>query len=127
MLVLSVYLLGQIHKVSFALLSILLVFVLATIVSLINCVDSNHLPNREFWAVKASKFTKITYIILLLWVLLPSEKTSYTMAGAYVAQKVVEDPRSAEIGNKVVKIINQRLDSYIEEGIKRVSEPAKAQ
>ena len=48
-------------------------------------------------------------------IILPSEKTAYVMLGAYATQKVAEDPRTQELGNKVLKIVNSKMDSYIEE------------
>ena len=51
----------------------------------------------------------------LLSVLLPNEITAYIMLGAYATQKVAEDPRTQELGNKVLKIVNVKMDQYIEE------------
>jgi len=49
-------------------------------------------------------------------IMTPSTKTAWTMAGAYAAQQIVQDPRAGEIGNKVFTIINQQLDEVIERG-----------
>lgn len=48
-------------------------------------------------------------------IILPNEKTAYVMLGAYATQKVAEDPRTQEIGSKVLKMINNKLDSYVDE------------
>jgi hypothetical protein len=65
-------------------------------------------------------FTILFFILLPLPNLIPSEKTAYTMVGAYAAQQIATDQRTAEVSGKVLTIINQQLDSYIEEGIKKV-------
>jgi ABC-type uncharacterized transport system YnjBCD permease subunit len=65
-------------------------------------------------------FTILFFILLPLPNLIPSEKTAYTMVGAYAAQQIATDQRTAEISGKVLTLINQQLDSYIEEGIKKV-------
>ena len=48
-------------------------------------------------------------------IILPNEKTAYIMLGAYATQKVAEDPRTQELGNKVLKIVNTKMDKYIED------------
>lgn len=59
-----------------------------------------------------------------MWVLifLPSEKTAYTMAGAYAAQKVAENDKVQAMSGKVLTIIEQRLDAYIDEGLKEAED-----
>lgn len=47
--------------------------------------------------------------------ILPSEKTAYTMVGAYATQRVYEDPKVQQLSGKVLKVIEDKLDSYIEE------------
>ena len=54
-------------------------------------------------------------------IIIPNEKTAYIMLGAYATQKVAEDPRTQEIGSKVLKAINVKLDSYVEEIGEKVS------
>lgn len=60
------------------------------------------------------------FVFSFLSILIPSDKTAYTMVGAYAAQKIATDERTAEVSGKVLTIINQKLDSYVEEGIKKV-------
>jgi hypothetical protein len=67
---------------------------------------------------KGMKYFLILFIILLpLPNLIPSERTAYTMVGAYAAQKVAESPEVQSISSKVLTIINQKLDHYVEEGL----------
>ena len=45
---------------------------------------------------------------------IPNEKTAYVMVAAYATQKIAQNPATEEIGGKVLTIINQKLDSYID-------------
>jgi len=67
----------------------------------------------------ASRFFKYSAITLAIvtpiLVLTPSEKTMYTMVGAYAAQKISEDPRVEQLSGKVLKIVENKLDEYIEQ------------
>ena len=55
-------------------------------------------------------------IAILLLVALPNEKTAYTMVGAYAAQKVAENEKVQHLSGKVLQIIEQKLDGFIDEG-----------
>lgn len=67
----------------------------------------------------AKRVTKHAAIILvissLFTIIIPSEKTAYLMLGGYTAQKIVQSDNAQEISGKLMKIINQKLDSYIED------------
>lgn len=56
-------------------------------------------------------------IAVIMLVVLPSEKTAYTMVGAYAAQKVAENEKVQQMSGKVLTIIEQKLDGYIEAGL----------
>jgi hypothetical protein len=65
-------------------------------------------------------------------VFIPAEKTSYMMVGGYLAENVVKSEqfnntlsRSGEMVDKLSKIVNNKLDSYIEETEKQLSEGKK--
>lgn len=62
----------------------------------------------------------LTSIFLLIFI--PSEKTAYTMVGAYAAQKVAENDKVQQMSGKVLTIIEQKLDGYIDEGFKEAEE-----
>lgn len=70
------------------------------------------------------KFLKWSVIVLVIssfiQIFIPSEKTAYTMVGAYAAQKVAENDKVQVISGKVLKVIEQKLDSYIEDGLDEV-------
>ena len=74
-------------------------------------------------AVKWIKRLIVTGIISAwILILIPSEKTAYTMVGAYAAQKVVENDKVQAMSGKVLTIIEQKLDGYIEDGIKEAED-----
>ena len=68
---------------------------------------------KAFWLVIVSA---------LILILIPSEKTAYTMVGAYAAQKVSENDKVQQMSGKVLTIIEQKLDGYIDEGFKEAEE-----
>jgi hypothetical protein len=71
------------------------------------------------WAmghVKTAMMVVIPSMIFLTF--LPTQKTAYMMVGAYAAQKVAENGKVQETGGKVLALINQKLDDYIDEGLK---------
>jgi hypothetical protein len=47
------------------------------------------------------------------------------MVGAYATQKIAENDKVQETGSKVLKIINQKLDGFIDEGIEQAEKSAK--
>lgn len=59
--------------------------------------------------------------IISFWILIfiPSERTAYTMVGAYAAQRVAENEKVQQMSGKVLTIIEQRLDGYIAEGMEK--------
>lgn len=50
---------------------------------------------------------------------IPSERTSYTMAAAYITQTIVSSPESKIIGDKVLTLINAKLDDFVVEASKK--------
>lgn len=60
----------------------------------------------------------ITSICIVFSIVVPSEKTAYLMVGAYATQKIAENDKVQETGEKVLKIINQKLDGLLAEEIK---------
>jgi hypothetical protein len=50
-----------------------------------------------------------------LSIFIPTEKTAYMMTAAYATQQIAEKPETKQITDKVMKIINAKLDSYIDD------------
>lgn len=72
-------------------------------------------PPIEKWI---KRFFIILGVTSLFAIVIPSEKTAYMMVGAYTTQKFTENEKVQETGKKVLKLIEQKLDTYIDEGIK---------
>jgi hypothetical protein len=64
-------------------------------------------------------------VTTILMIFIPNEKTAYVMVGAYATQKVAENEKVQETGKKVLTLIEQKLDSYIDEGLKEAEKKAK--
>ena len=64
----------------------------------------------------------IGLVSMFLLIFIPTEKTAYTMVGAYAAQKVAENDKVQQMSGKVLTIIEQKLDGYIDEGFKEAEE-----
>ena len=80
--------------------------------------DNEITQGRRDASVKVMKYAGVIVgVSILLNVLLPSEKTAYTMVAAYAAQKVSENDKVQQMSGKVLTIIEQKLDGYIEEGV----------
>jgi hypothetical protein len=67
----------------------------------------------------------VSFVAGFFNILLPSERTAYMMVGAYATQKVAENEKVQETGKKVLTLIEQKLDSYIESSIKEVEKSKK--
>jgi hypothetical protein len=65
------------------------------------------------------------FIAATLGLLLPSEKTAYIMVGAYTAQRVAENPEVQKLSGKVLTIIENKLDTYVNEAEKKIVEKTK--
>jgi len=78
------------------------------------------------WAMNHAKTAFVVFLTCTtLLTFLPSEKTAYMMVGAYATQKIAEDEKVQETGSKVLKLINQKLDSYVDEGITEAEKAVK--
>jgi hypothetical protein len=74
---------------------------------------------KAAWTMVRVKLAlKVLIPCLIVMTFLPAPKTAYMMVGAYAAQKVAENGKVQETGGKVLELINQKLDGYLEEGMK---------
>ena len=110
LLVYSISLLG-----SLGLLSVLLVIAstMSLLISFITYCDQY--TNKPFWRKGINLSLSILIPSIIVLVAIPSEKTMYTMVGAYAAQKVAEDPKVQKLSGKVLNILEAKLDGYIAE------------
>ena len=81
---------------------------------------------KAAWADKFLGRTVIVFLIaVFIHVAIPSEKTMYMMVGAYATQKIAENDKVQQTGQKVLTIIEQKLDTYVDEGIKEATKRAE--
>ena len=65
--------------------------------------------------------TTVALVLAVVVGMIPTEKTVYFMAAGYAGQKVVQ----SEAADKVVKIINGKLDEYLKEAEEKLSSKEK--
>lgn len=78
----------------------------------------NFLKSMWKWALAVFILSGLTLMVV------PKEKTAYMMVAAYSAQKIAENGTVQDMSSKVLTIVNQKLDQYVEEGIKDAEERA---
>lgn len=61
------------------------------------------------------------FIIVFVSTFIPNERTAYMMVAAYATQRIAETPEAKETGDKVLTLINGKLDQLILEA----NEPKK--
>lgn len=71
-----------------------------------------------------NKKTLVFLIILTVFfgslrAMMPSQKQAYIILGAYTTQKVYESDEAKQIGNKILKIVNDKLDGMAEDKEKK--------
>jgi uncharacterized membrane protein len=129
-LALLVYGISLLHKISAFFIALTFIAVAVLVVSLIYrgaelSINTWDGPDRVKWKEERIPGTMklvwtsaiAAFFLTLANIFIPSEKTAYTMVGAYAAQKVAEDPRVQNMSGKVLTIINQKLDHYVDEGL----------
>lgn len=98
------------------------------VLSIIVYVDYSPTAEETAAAVKRMKGLAASIVLLMFTqILIPTEKTAYTMVGAYAAQQVAENPQVQKMSEKVLKIIDAKLDTYVEEGVESVKNKAAKQ
>lgn len=105
-----VYFIGMLTPLKIALGASLIGLIIFGIIYSIYWVDelADDQPYNKKWL-------KIFIGVVAALVITPSERTAYTMAGAYAAQQIATHPNTAEVGSKVMGILNQKLDGYIKD------------
>jgi uncharacterized protein YjfI (DUF2170 family) len=111
-LALLVYGISLFNSLGIVLVIILILSSLVVIAASLCILDNT--SDTEFWKSILKKATIVLSISLPIIIIIPGEKTMYTMVGAYAAQKVTEDPKVQLLSAKVLKVVEAKLDEYIE-------------
>lgn len=90
----------------------IIVFGMGTLFLILSWVTDE--DEREALAVYIKKGLIITFIAILIAVLTPSTRTSYTMLAAYGGQAVLESDAVGRIAPKSIAVIEQFLDDKLE-------------
>lgn len=125
-LALLVYAISLLHGISTFFVALILVCGAAGIGNFIYWIDYSNSKEREEGVRK--RLWKAFWVgVISAWVLIiiPTEKTAYTMVGAYAAQKVAENDKVQQMSGKVLTIIEQKLDSIIDEGVEEAKKKAE--
>lgn len=94
------------------------IILLVIIISIIcGAVALFHLMDQEVAEARPWVIAAVSLSFFLA--ILPSEKTAYTMVGAYAAQRLAQNSEVQEISGKVLTIIEQQMDKYIAEGVRK--------
>lgn len=68
------------------------------------------------------KYSFITAIVMSIFItIIPSERTAWMMVGAYTGQKIAENEKVQQLSGKVVAIIENKLDDYINEQVEKAN------
>lgn len=62
------------------------------------------------------------FMATLTTVAIPSEKTMYMMAGAYATQQVYQSEEARQLGSKLVKLIDKKMEQYIDEAEEAINQ-----
>jgi hypothetical protein len=121
-LALLVYAISLISNFQFLVGVLIGVFLMAAGGLFITSSDWTSNKEEEKYFRKWSKlFLIFAFSLSFVFATLPSEKTMYVMVGAYATQKIAENPDVQRLSGKTLKVIEDKLDQYIEEATK----PAK--
>ncbi len=60
----------------------------------------------------------VASVLLITACLIPSTTTMYSMIGIEAAKTVLETPQAKEVTDKVLRIVNSKLDSLVKEATK---------
>lgn len=64
-------------------------------------------------------------IAMFLSIITPSEKTMYLMLGSEAAQEIANNPAVKEVGGRLLKVVNKKLDELMPDEEKKSEEKKK--
>ena len=114
-----IYLVQFLHSLKIFSLVMAILCVLYEFIRFIDLVD------RSEYNFKFGPKTTWALSLFLLFLVIPSQTVSYTMAAGYVTQTIAETPQAKEIGGKVLTIINAKLDEIIADEMPKSKQDGK--
>lgn len=89
--------------------------VIATVIML--CASADSRGDEKTKALKmVLKMGLATLVAILLAILVPSKQTLYAMAAVKYGQELAKNERVQGLGDKVLKILEQKLDQTLDDG-----------
>ena len=119
-LVWLVYGLSLLKPIIFLSLSIALIGGVVSLVCWIAVANEEYVHRGFLWFL-----TLLLAFSILLVVVIPNEKTAYTMIAAYATQKVAERPETQEVAKDVLTIINSKVKQYALESVQELEKASK--
>jgi hypothetical protein len=115
---LIIYLVEVLDKISCALTFVFILSVVGAVIAFgAWSFNADMTDYGDKYAVKAASAKKILKSIVIamcvtaiLDIIIPSKKTIYLMIGGYAAESIYESPEAKAFGNKVLNIVNNKLD-----------------
>lgn len=108
-----------------------IVFLLIFFSDDVNYRGINGSPNEK-WHFHFNSFKKVLKITLCLFLascvikaVIPTTKTGYIMAGAYFTQQAATSPVVLETSDKIIQLINGKLNELIKEPEEKLSSEKK--
>lgn len=86
-------------------------FGITAVFSNVGMPDQAPLPKT----IITSKWWLLYILLVIANQLIPSEKTMYTMLGIKVSEEVIKNKTVQTVSDKVILLVNKKLDSYLEE------------
>lgn len=143
-LALLIYFISIIHPLENLIMCIvMLMFVSVVVLSIVwlanfeepKYIDIDELEKKRELIISVKQRLKklLSWILILdlINIAIPSERTAYMMLGAYAAQTVAQSEQmdkvlseSSKISNKILTIVNNKLDTYVDDTIKEVDKVA---
>jgi len=124
-LALLVYAISLLHGIGAFFTALILLCAAVGVGNFIYWIDSYGEDRVEGVRKRLWKAFWVAIVSAWVLILLPTEKTAYTMVGAYAAQKVAENDKVQQMSGKVLTIIEQKLDAYIDDGMKEAEDKLK--
>ncbi len=105
-------------------LSIIGIFIssICSVICIVSGADATDDDYTRTWRESLVKFCKISFpsflIMMLISIFIPSQETSYKMVAATAAQAVYESPQAKDVGDKLLSLVNNKLEEFIKKDSK---------
>lgn len=105
------YLADFVYKLSTVLIIFATFGLLYFVVSTMFNMESDR---KDYISPNGKKAAILAAISLGLYIFIPAKNTIYMMAAASYAQELAANPKVTELGDKVYKLLNEKLDGALE-------------